>query len=116
MPHYMHTFLYVDDTTLVTSDNTINEIADQLNTAMGMAASWFRNHKLSLNVSKTKLMVMGTTRRLRECNVMPPAKMNNETECMSTTNRYTIEAFMIGICLSLQEWYQYTFHPNGKLH
>ena len=60
-------YLYVDDTAIVASDKDPVIISQQLNTALEQASRWFANHKLSLNVSKTKFMPFGTTQRLQSC-------------------------------------------------
>ena len=58
------TYLYADDTAIVASDKDPLIIANKLNVALDQASTWFRNHKRSLNVTKTKFMPFGTPQRL----------------------------------------------------
>ena len=64
---YVDTYLYVDDTAIVASDKDPLIIANVLNTALTQASTWFQNHKLSLNMSKTKYMPFGTPQQLSLC-------------------------------------------------
>ncbi len=60
------TFLYADDTALVTSGDSIFAIERNLNGSLTAAKQWFDNHKLSLNVKKTKGMTFGTKQKLNQ--------------------------------------------------
>ncbi len=62
----INTFLNADDTALVTTGDCIDTIERNLNEALTEAKKWFDNHKLSLNVTKTKGMSFGTAQRLKQ--------------------------------------------------
>ena len=78
MPNTIRTFLYADDTALVAHGKTADEVSLALNTAINRAATWFNNHRLSLNVKKTKLMLIGTTNKVSTEMSIPPVYYNNE--------------------------------------
>ncbi len=58
------TFLYADDTAIIATGRDEVEITLKLNEAMNAASLWLNNNKLSLNVSKTKCMYIGTNARI----------------------------------------------------
>ena len=53
------TFLYADDTVIVCKDKDHTEVNDKLAIQLDKAQTWLRNHKLSLNLTKTKVMYPG---------------------------------------------------------
>ena len=53
--------LFADDTTVFDSNDDISVLYDTVNRELNEVCSWFRCNKLSLNASKTNLMLMGTT-------------------------------------------------------
>ena len=66
--------MYADDTALYAMSNDIDELVDIMNKELVNVRDWLVRNKLSLNVSKTEFMVMGTRPRLaavkdREVNV-----------------------------------------------
>ena len=72
------TYLYADDTAILTTGDTPEIITDNLNTALSRASDWMNSNKLSLNVSKTKCMYLGTNQRLSRAE-FPIVKCNGET-------------------------------------
>ena len=56
-------YLYADDTALVVSGDTEEEIVNSLTFDLNACSEWLTDHRLSLNVSKTKLMFFGTQAR-----------------------------------------------------
>ena len=56
--------LYADDTVLYCfSDNPI-DLEEQLNADLHTVCDWLRDNKLTLNIKKTKVMVIGSNRKL----------------------------------------------------
>ncbi len=51
-----HTYLYADDTAIVTEGEDPDDIAMQLSIELSAADRWLTDHKLSLNTKKTKVM------------------------------------------------------------
>ena len=87
MPSTVDTYLYADDT-FVVSGNSKNEIYNSLNNALTCTGVWYRNHKLHLNVNKTKLMFFDTTPKLKVISNLPPLKYNDNTVEEVTTFKY----------------------------
>lgn len=56
--------LYADDTGILYKGKNILEIQQNLENEMKICSNWFYTNKLHLNVSKTKCMLFGTSKRL----------------------------------------------------
>jgi len=54
----MKTILFADDTVLVQSDNNLGKLQNSVNHEMTKVMDWLNANKLSLNISKTKYMVI----------------------------------------------------------
>ena len=59
--------MYADDTTLYVSGTSFNEIQTMLQEDVNSLSQWIKDNKLTLNVDKTKLMIIGSKQRLRSC-------------------------------------------------
>ena len=59
-------FMYADDSTITCSSSNINEIENNLNTALGRIYDWCVGNKLTINANKTKSMLIGS--RQKVCN------------------------------------------------
>lgn len=66
LPLYVNckTVMYADDTTLLFSSSDPVSLQRNLNSNLSNIASWFYDNKLTLNVSKTKFMLFGTSKNL----------------------------------------------------
>ncbi len=62
------TFLYANDTAIISTGSTEAEIMNNLSNAMRSAANWLDDNKLSLNIGKTKCMFIGTSHKLSKAN------------------------------------------------
>ena len=49
-----HFTKFADDTTMLTTGETLEKAVDQMNKALAAAAIWFKRNKLNLNPSKTR--------------------------------------------------------------
>jgi len=58
--------MYADDTTLLTSSSDPVNLQSELKTNLDMIANWFKSNQLTLNIKKTKLMLLGTRQALRK--------------------------------------------------
>ena len=56
--------LYADDTLIFFTGKSVREIKSQLSSDLDSLISWFCSNFLMLNVSKTKIMLIGTHQRL----------------------------------------------------
>ena len=59
-------FMYADDSTITCSSSNINEIENNLNTALGRIYDWCVRNKLAINATKTKSMLIGSKQKV--CN------------------------------------------------
>ncbi len=76
--HDAHTYLYADDTAIVTQGTDPDDIANKLSSELEIANTWLNEHKLSLNTQKTKVMYFGTSQKLG--NIGPVPVILNDTE------------------------------------
>ena len=53
-------FMYADDSTITCSSSNINEVENNLNTALGRIYDWCVRNKLTINANKTKSMLIGS--------------------------------------------------------
>jgi hypothetical protein len=56
--------LYADDTVLYCSGKNVHELELQLNDDLSVVSHWFNRNLLTINTSKCKFMVFGSTRKL----------------------------------------------------
>ena len=59
-------FMYADESTITCSSSNINEIENNLNTALGRIYDWCVRNKLTINANKTKSMLIGSKQKV--CN------------------------------------------------
>ena len=57
--------LFADDTTVIYLNDDISVLYDTVNRELNEVCNWFKCNKLSLNASKTNLMLMATTYKIR---------------------------------------------------
>ena len=57
--------LFADDTTVYLSDKNVNALYDTMNSELHEVSNWFKCNKLSLNATKTNLMLLGTTHKTK---------------------------------------------------
>ena len=56
--------LYADDTVIYCYGSSSQELSDKLNRDSLAVAQWLNDHKLTLNLEKTKCMLVGSNRKL----------------------------------------------------
>ena len=64
LPSDCKLFMYADDSTITCSSSNINEIEDNLNTALGIIYDWCVRNKLTINANKTKSMLIGSKQKV----------------------------------------------------
>ena len=69
--------MYTDDTTLTTSAEDPNVLEHKMNYDMNLIQSWLSANKLTLNVKKTKYMLIGSQFKLSQINSDFTVKVNN---------------------------------------
>ena len=57
-------FMYADDSTITCSSSNINEIENNLNSALGRIYDWCVRNKLTTNANKTKSMLIGSKQKV----------------------------------------------------
>ena len=56
--------LYADDTVIYFYSSSSQELSDNLDRDLLAVGKWLNNHKLTLNLEKTKCMLVGSNRKL----------------------------------------------------
>ena len=69
--------MYADDTTLTTSAEDPCVLEHKMNYDMKLIQSWLSANKLTLNVKKTKYMLIGSQFKLSQINSDVTVKVNN---------------------------------------
>ena len=77
--------LYADDTVIFESGLNANEAIVKLQPMLNRFSRWCRANKLSLNASKTKLMVFGTRQKVKRC--------RNTTVSLDGTNLQLVPSY-----------------------
>ena len=67
---HSHVSLYADDTVLYYFFDTIDDLEEKLNADLQKVGDWLKDHQLTLNIKKTKAMIIGSGRKLTH----PPLK------------------------------------------
>ena len=83
--------LYADDTVIHTSGVTAKAAAESLQSDLDSFSRWCNSNKLSLNVSKTKLMIFGTRQRVKKAK-NTQLFMNNQSLQRSETKCPKLDA------------------------
>ena len=75
---------YADDTLIFFAGKSVREIESQLSSDLDSLISWFRSNFLILNVSKTKIMLVGTHQRLYTVDSFSVTADNTSLERVAT--------------------------------
>ena len=70
-------YLYADDTVLVTSAPNVYTAHLHLQNDLNNVANWCKGNKLSINVKKTKSMLIGTKSMVKKQNILPKLQIQN---------------------------------------
>jgi len=79
--------LYADDTALFYASNDPDKIQTVLNDQMNKVGNWLKKNKLTLNVKKTNLMLIGTSQRLTKYKNVQ-TYVNGEELCRVSNCKY----------------------------
>ena len=72
--------LYADDTALYCFSSNIKDLENALNEDMSRIALWLNQNKLTLNIEKTKSMLIGSDRKLRAATATSVSVFDEEVE------------------------------------
>ncbi len=98
-------YLYADDTAIVTTGDGPETVSANLETALSIAHDWMNENKLSLNLSKTKVMFMGTSHKTQETAVI---EVKCKGEVVSKVNTFKYLGIMVDNNLKFGEHVEYT--------
>lgn len=59
-----HYFIYADDIVLFISSKSIHSIESKLNSNLDKVSQWLTSNQLTLNISKSKFIIIGSNQRL----------------------------------------------------
>ena len=71
--------IYADDTTLTSSAEDSHDLGYKMNHDMKLIQSWLTANKLTLNIKKTKFMLIGSTYRLSQVHNDFTVQVNNKS-------------------------------------
>ena len=101
-----HFTKFADDTTMLTTGETLEEAVDHMNRALAKVAIWFKRNKLNLNPSKTRYMVFNAK--------------TTETKLVKIGNEYLEREWREGnkksfklVGIHVDEGLQWDFHINA---
>ena len=66
--------MFADDTNFMRTISSLNEIKDELISALHKVYNWLTSNKLSLNAVKTEFMIIGTANGLEKLEKCPVSK------------------------------------------
>ena len=111
------TFPYADDTVLVTSEPDIYTAHMKLQNDLNNVANWCKGNKWSINIKKTKSMVIGPKSMVKRMPVIPQLKIN---QTMDFVFQYKYLGIIKDETLSLQNHLKNTIkivsHKTFLLH
>jgi hypothetical protein len=67
--------MFADDTNISASAESVGELEEKLNTDLSNIYQWLVANKLTLNVSKTEYMIIGSRNNLSKINVVRQLKL-----------------------------------------
>ncbi len=85
-------FMYADDMAILTTGSNHEEIMEKLINELKLAHNWLSEHKLTLNLKKTKAMFFGTTHKLR---TIKESHLEFDSECLEIVQSYKYLGIML---------------------
>ena len=106
-------YMYADDTTISVSGASKEELESKLNTVLKEVYDWTVKNKLLMNLTKTKVMMIGSNQR---CSNLPDKNLNvklneatiecvHETKCLGVTidSHLTFKSHMDNIAIVIKQ-------------
>ena len=93
VPKHCNISLYADDTVLYCFSSSISDLRESLNMDLIRIASWLNDNKLSLNLDKSRCMLIGSSRNLKKSAYLSVAVYN---KVISSTDTFKY----LGVTLS----------------
>jgi len=70
--------LYADDSNLIATGNSLQELEQTINNELPLLLDWLRANRLSLNIKKTQVMVFGNKRNRKHGHFKPKIKIDGQ--------------------------------------
>ena len=80
--------LYTDDTCLTLTSHDPTDLQMKLNSDLNKIQSWLQANKLSLNVKKTKFVIIATQYKITHLDHQPDVRINGHSVDRVKTHRY----------------------------
>lgn len=100
--------LYADDSTLFTSHHNLTTLINTLNSELAQVSCWLAANKLTLNIKKTKYMILHRNKRIM--NPLPPIYIK---DCI--LEEVTKFKFLGVIISKSLNWHEHIMHLKCKL-
>ena len=103
---------YADDTTLIATGSSVDEISDILNRNCETVNTWMRSNMLKLNADKTHVLTIGTKERLQQL----PYKINIVMDNQNLEEDESGQEVLLGCKVSADlKWYSHIKSLKAKL-
>lgn len=83
-----HLILYADDTVLYNSHPDVNVSLLQLQHDLDLLSNWLQYNKLTINIRKSKFMIIGSTSMLQRISADSLLKLTIRNECLDRVESY----------------------------
>ncbi len=103
-------YLYADDTAIVCTGTSQDEVMCKLGSELTLASTWLKDNKLSLNLLKTKVMFFGTNHKL---NMITSNEMQFEDKPLEIVDNYKYLGVMLDSKLCFDKHVNYL---HGKIY
>lgn len=109
-------YSFADDTSILFSAKTENELLSKITTDLNIITNWFWHHKLYPNLDKTKLLLYGNQKN----NLNQTIKLYTNPYCLKTCNcnylTQVTQTKYLGLILDQKlNWEPHTLHLQKKL-
>jgi len=97
LDHYDVTF-YADDIVLFISDKSLHNVKSYMNSDLEKLSNWLKLNHLTLSISKSKFMIIGSSQRLNKIDSISFKVDNMDLDELSSFK-------YLGIVISTMEWF-----------
>jgi len=117
--------MFADDTAFYCHENSLTDLQLKLNADLAAIKSWLHDNKLTLNVAKSKFMIIGSRMKLSQFNDIALVDNNDWLENVTefkylgvTINQYLtwhdhIDQLQSKVAKWLYAWFNFTILPRA---
>ena len=116
LPNAFYNSLFADDTIFCLSSSNLELLFDESNNELEKASIWFKANKLTLNVSKTKYMVIRSKKMQLEENVCQLKIGERILERIGNHQKEKEKRYFKFVGLKLDEFLDWTYHLDHVSH